>query len=194
MVDATSVSTPKANEHLVLYEIEVAALTLSLGGGRVFDATSLLHNGRASYLLFEKLVGRLAGLEDGSQGGDSDLRDGGLGVEVKAYHDPGLFPAARHERFHTAASSTFGPNNRGPEVTRLVRAGNYRAALQICRETGYDKNAAYVYTNTAEYDVSVPLRYIIVPTTAVLDLLDDRDPRLISRTEVLGLATRTERL
>lgn len=173
----------------VLYEVRLKGLVLTLDGGDSFDATHLLGNGRANYILFENFVAQCAGLRPNSQGGASDLVDSsGKGYEVKSYRDPALHPDPRHDLFHTAASSTFGPNNHGPTINRLLREGKYEEALQICMDSGYSKNAFYIYLNTAQYKVEVPLRYMIVPTSDVLRLISSRDPRQISRTALLDLA------
>lgn len=178
-----------AREPWILYELPLSALLLQTAEGDALDFTGALSNGRANYILFQALVGRCTGLAVGTEGAGSDLAEG---HEVKAYPDPALFPDPRHDLFHTAASATFGPNNRGKEVNALVARGDYAAALEICRVTGYDKNAAYIYTNTARYSPQVPFRYLIVPTADVLSLLDPRDPRLISRASLLERVTRTE--
>jgi hypothetical protein len=117
---------------------------------------------------------------------------GESGIEVKAYPDVVLHPNTKQDWFHTAASSTFGPNNHGPRVSALLKAGDYNGALQLCRETGYDKNDLYLFTNTSKYKPSVPLRFIAVPKATVLDLLSKTDPRLISRRDVLALATKVQ--
>lgn len=180
-----------ARRSWVLYELHLSALLLQTSEGQALDFTGALSNGRANYILFQSLAGRCTGLAVGTEGAGSDLAEG---HEVKAYPDPTLFPGSRHDLFHTAASSTFGPNNRGKEVNALVARGDYAAALEICRITGYDKNEAYIYTNTARFSPQVPFRYLIVPTADVLTLLDPRDPRLISRAALLSRVTETERL
>lgn len=173
----------------VLYEVPVQALTLTFGGGRHLDVTAALSNGRSSYVVFQALVAHLVGLVAGTEGAGSDLRTAsGAGLEVKAYRDPELWPQPGHDRFHTAASSTFGPNNHGPTVRRLLEQGDYGAALTLCRRTGYDHNDIYVYTNTGSWDQRVPLRFLLVPTRTVLRMLDRADPRLIDRRALLAAA------
>lgn len=173
----------------MLYEVKLKGLVLEIDRGRKFDATHLLANGRANYILFENFVAQCAGLSPNSQGGASDLCDSrGRGYEVKSYKDPESFPGVRNEKFHTAASSTFGPNNHGPTINRLLHSGNYSKALEICRESGFDKNDFYIYVNSAQYNISIPLRYMILPTSKVLALLSKDDPRLISRSDILALS------
>jgi hypothetical protein len=177
------------NEPHILYEVKLKGLVLEIDHGAKFDATHLLANGRANYILFENFIAQCAGLSPNSQGGASDLCDDlGRGYEVKSYRDPESFPGTRNDMFHTAASSTFGPNNHGPTIKRLLQSGNYAEALEICRESGFDKNDFYIYVNSAQYDVSIPLRYMILPTSEVLSLLSSDDPRLISRAEILARA------
>lgn len=178
----------------VLYELPLDRLELTLSGGVKLDVTYLLSSGRANYLLFQDLVGRCTGWASGSEGGDSDLSiPGGKGAEVKAYYDPTSYPdtTAKYAAIHTAASSTFGPNNNGPKVKALLKAGDYAAALDLCTTTGYTKNAYYVYTNTRGYRAGEPLKYLVVPTTTVLANLSKNDPRTIDRTALMSLIRRT---
>jgi len=69
-----------------------------------------------------------------------------------------------------------------------LEGGKYEKARKLCECTGYSKNNFYIYTNTGQYDPSVPFKYIIVPRELVLKHLSKSDPRLISRSEVLALA------
>jgi len=180
-------------ETYVLYEASIRRLVLETLDGENYDATHLLDNGRANYILFENFIADRLELRPNSQGGASDLvNDLGEGYEVKSFRDIEAFPREKDDFFHTAASSTFSANNKGPIVKGLLDAGDYEAALSLCRETGYDKNACYVYVNSAQFSIEVPLRFIIIPTTDVLRLLSKEDPRKISRREVLGLANRVE--
>jgi hypothetical protein len=180
-------------EPYVLYEVRLKGLVLEIDRGAKFDASHLLANGRANYILFENFIAECAGLIPNSQGGASDLcDDSGSGYEVKSFKDVEKFPDRRNDRFHTAASSTFGPNNHGPAIKRLLQEGKYPEALRICRESGFDKNEFYVYVNSAQYDVSIPLRYVILPTLDVLSMISKEDPRLISRSDILAKVKRTE--
>lgn len=175
-------------EPFTLYEMGIKSLTLEFSNGTTSDVTTTLRNGRASYILFQNLVAKLTGLVDGNEGGSSDLLDKSAdGFEVKSYKDPDLHPKAKDDIFHTAASSTFGPNNLGPVVKGLLEGGDYEGALTVCRATGYDKNAYYIFTNTGGYEPSVPFRYFIVPTSTVLATISRTDPRKISRRDLLRL-------
>lgn len=178
-----------------LYELDIESLTLNLSSGPSLDVTATLSNGRASYILFQHLVSRLSGLRENSEGNSSDLVDDeGRGYEVKSYADPQLWPKPGVDLFHTAASSTFGPNNHGPRIRDLLKAGDYDQALQICRLSGYDKNAFYIYTNTSGYAATIPFRYFVIPTETVLQTLSTADPRRISRRALLAMCTSTVRV
>ena len=113
---------------------------------------------------------------------------------MKSYRDPELWPTRASDQFHTSASSTFGPNNHGPRIKRLLDAGDYAQALEICRLSGFDKNDFYIYTNTSGYAASIPFRYFVIPTETVLATLSRTDPRRISRTALLAMCTSTVRL
>ncbi|MCW2633646.1 MAG: hypothetical protein JWQ99_13 [Blastococcus sp.] len=178
-----------------LYELDIDSLTLNLSTGPSLDVTATLSNGRASYILFQHLVSRLSGLRENSEGGSSDLIDHeGRGYEVKSYRDPELWPKPAADWFHTGASSTFGPNNHGPRIKKLLDAGDYAQALEICKLSGFDKNAFYIYTNTSGYDASIPFRYFVIPTETVLATVSKSDPRRISRRALLAMLTDTVRL
>jgi hypothetical protein len=173
-----------------LYRLQLEGLQLMLPGGIGLDVSALLSNGRANYTIFQALAGRCAGLSQHSEGGDSDLasRDG-VRYEVKAFADAGLHPRerAKHATVHTAASSTFGPNNHGPRIKKLLDAGKWDEAFEICWETGYAKNEFYLYTNTRDYSVAAPFSYVIIPRDEVVANLSKTDPRVISRATLLGL-------
>jgi hypothetical protein len=183
----------RAVEPFVLYEGAIQGLTLNAFGASI-PVSDILTNGRANYVLFQKLVGLCAGLDAHSEGGDSDLSGDGAMYEVKAYPDHELHPGSRFDLFHTAASSTFEANNRGPVIKQLLADQKYAEALKICVDTGYGKNDFYVYTNTSKFNTSTPFRFVILPTETVLTLLSTTDPRLLSRTAVLAACTRTETL
>jgi len=177
----------------VLYEGSLEKLTLRAFESDI-DVTDTLSNGRSSYILFQKLVSIVVGLDANSEGGDSDLA-GSLGkYEVKAFHDVELHPAPKYDLFHTSASSTFPPNNRGPQIKSLLADGHYSGALDICKQTGYDKNDFYIYTNTSDFVSTVPFRFLILPTKKVLQLLSSDDPRLISRKAILSQCTEVRRI
>ena len=173
----------------VLYEVSVRSLELHVGSESL-DITSLLENGRASYVIFQHVVAHLLGLHPGGEGAGPDLIDiTGQGYEQKAYADVELHPNEPDE-FHTAASSTFRANNQGPRIKELLSDGNYAGALALCKAT-YDKSDYYIYTNTSHYRSAVPLRFVILPTADVLTLLSKTDPRLIDRRKILARVTDT---
>ena len=181
----------------VLYSLHVSQLSLHLGSGTSIDFTDILSNGRSNYILFQRLTAICAGMTPGSEGGDSDLISRhGQHVEVKAYTDHQAYPhnTVANTRIHTAASSTFGPNNKGPIIKNLLTQGRYQDALTICQQSGFDKNDFYVYTNTRNYTPTVPFRYLILPTTTVLTILSKEDPRTIHRSDLLAQVTRTQHI
>jgi hypothetical protein len=179
-----------------LYEVEIESLQLNFVDSAPLDVTETLENGRSSYVLFQLLVSRFAGLLSGGEGAGSDLVGAdGLRYEVKSYRDPELHPEGRYDWFHTAASSTFGPNKLGPEIGKLLKDGNYSDALKICKTTGYDHNDFYIYTNTGGYRPEIPFRYMVIPKAQVLSVLSPEDPREVSRRVMLDSCDgRTERL
>jgi hypothetical protein len=173
------------NTPFTLYSLDIAGLSLNLGSGGSISMPEALKNGRANYIIFEELVRNLTGLKKAK--GSDHVDTNGKTYEQKSFVDEALDPMG--DIFRTSSSSTFGANNKGPEVKRLLEMDDYRAALKLCKVTGYNKNDYYIYTNTGQYEVSVPFKYIIVPTSSVLRLLSQTDPRLISRSEILYLAT-----
>jgi len=178
---------PRAKPN-ILYRIDLKGLCLRLGNGRELDASSALSNGRCSYLIFEELVGKLAGLEPGTQGSGSDLKDeDGNGYEMKAYMDPIIYPR-KGEEFHTSASCTFPPNRHGKKIRKMLSDGRYSQVLKLCKETGYSKNEFYIYTNTSRFTLELPLKFLILPTSRVLTLISKTDPRKICRQDVLDAA------
>lgn len=170
-------------ERFVLYETGIKGLALELDNEVSIPMNEALQNGRANYVLFQSLAARCTGLSQGSEGASSDLSEG---HEVKAYSDHELHPENKFDLFQTSASSTFGANNNGPKINRMIKEGDYNSALKICVETGYQKNVAYIYTNTRAYVPTVPFRYMIIPTEDVLKLLSKEDPRKISRSALLA--------
>lgn len=185
-----SEAKPSNNAPFVLYEIELKSLKWEFANGSELDVSRLLSNGRANYILVEDLISTFSGIGANSQGGKSDLRDvAGYNYEVKSYQDVVAHPAPEKDLFHTASSSTFSANNHGPAVNQMLKEGKYSEALQLCKEKGYDKNDFYVYVNSAQYQISIALSYVIVPKSDVLRLLSKSDPRLISRRDVLDLVT-----
>jgi len=175
----------------VLYEVEIDRLVLVLTDGREFSFPETLSNGRSSYVLFESLVRELTGLE--KTRGSDHIDSEGRTYEQKAYLDLELFPRGA-DLFQCSASSTFGANNRGPIIKRLLEAGDYASALEICMETGYSKNDFYIFSNTRDFRPDVPFRFVVLQAEQVIALLDKSDPRMISRQAVLDTVSRTVKL
>ena len=175
-----------------LYEVAIESLKLTLKNGKQYEFPETLANGRANYVLFEELVRALTGLSK-TAGSDHSGPDG-TKFEQKAYKDPELYPSENHDYFQTSASSTFGANNDGPRIKRLLDTNDYESALKICRVTGYDHNDFYIYTNTRGFKANIPLRYFVVPTIDVIKNLNPEDPRQISRSVLLAKIKKTVKL
>jgi len=167
-----------------MYEAGVESLTLRLADGNEYQFPEMLSNGRANYILFEELVRNLTGLSKTKQ--SDHIADDGTTYEQKAYSDQSLYPTDKSDLFQTSASSTFGANNNGPIIKRLLENGQYQEALEICKATGYSKNDFYIYTNTKNYKIESLFRYFVLPTKRILELIDSDDPRLISRSVLLA--------
>lgn len=180
---ATGVVEPKLH---TLYEMKIGGLTLTLGD-KEWDASAMLSNGRASYILFENLVRERFGLLKAKGSDHQDAK--GRMYEQKSYVDASL---SSTDLFHTAASSTFGANNNGPKIKALLAKGDYDEALALVKTTGFSKNDFYIYTNTGGFDGSSPLRVLFVTQADVLALIDKTDPRLISRSALLRLSKETQ--
>jgi hypothetical protein len=143
----------------VLYEVGIVKQVLVLRNGEEKNYPEVLANGRANYITFEWLIRDLVGLEK-TTGSDSKNSEG-LMYEQKAYKDPELHPTDP-DLFRVSSSSTFGANNLGPMVNKLVTDGKYAEAFEIVNETGYSKNDFYILTNTGGFNPSIPLRFVIL--------------------------------
>lgn len=173
------------NKTHILYEIGITRLVLQLSNGTDLAMDKALANGRANYVIFEELIRHFTGLLETT---GSDHKDsGGKTYEQKSFPDAELHPKSP-DLFRMSSSSTFGANNHGPKVKAFLDSGDYEAALELCKTTGYNKNDFYIFTNTGGFKPDSTLRYIILPKTEVIEHLDSEDPRLISRSTVLGLA------
>jgi hypothetical protein len=174
-------------EPFVLYNVSIASLKLTLKSGKEYEFPEALANGRANYILFEELIRAITGLRKTTQSDHTGAK--GERYEQKAYFDQHKYASISYDEFQTSASSTFGANNFGPTIKRHLENSEYQKALEICHQTGYDKNDYYIYTNTRGYSLDIPLRYLVVPKPTVVSILNKRDPRLISRSRVLDLVT-----
>ena len=173
------------NTPFVLYRLEISRLSLDLNSGSSISMPEALKNGRANYIIFEELVRKLTGLKKAT---GSDHKDSeGRTYEQKSFVDERIDPTG--DMFRTSSSSTFGANNHGPKIKQFLSDGDYPSALNLCMETGYNKNDFYIYTNTGQYEVSVPFKYLVIPKNSVISLLSKTDPRMISRKEILELST-----
>ena len=172
------------NNLYTMYEIKVDRLALILGDGSEKSFPEALANGRANYVLFEALVRSFSGLLKTTGSDHKDSKD--LTYEQKAYEDPEAYPKSK-DIFRCSSSSTFGAHNHGPKVKKFLEFGDYAAALQLCKETGDNKNDFYVFTNSGNFVATVPFRYFIIPKDDVVANLDSEDPRLISRSKLLSM-------
>lgn len=167
----------------VLYEVGIEKQVLILRDGSERNYPETLANGRANYIVFEWLIRDLAELTKTT---GSDSKDAhGRTYEQKAYKDPELYPNDS-DLFRVSSSSTFGANNYGPTVNRLVRERKYDEAFAIVDETGYSKNDFYILTNTGGYNPTIPLRFVILEKDLLVANLDKVDPRLISKNVILN--------
>lgn len=167
-----------------MYEVGIKSLILTLNNGTQYEFPDTLANGRANYILFEELIRKITGLKKTSV--SDHIASDGTKYEQKAFNDIVLYPNEKHDLFQTSASSTFGANNNGPRIKRLLETNDYESALKICRVTGYDHNDFYIYTNTKGFKPTVPLKFFIVPTIDVISNLNPSDPRKISRKVMLA--------
>lgn len=173
------------NQTHTIYEIGVDRLSLFLSDGSEHSFDSALSNGRANYVIFEELIRIFSGL---AKANGSDHKDSeGNTYEQKSYKDESLYPNSE-DLFRCSSSSTFAANNHGPRVKALLAAGDYEAALEVCKRTGYDKNDFYIFTNTGGFKPKSTLRYFIIPTGELLANLDSKDPRMVSRSTLISLA------
>ena len=171
-------------ETYTLYEMELDRLVLNTKSGREFVFPEALSNGRANYIIFESLIRNITGLVKTS---GSDHKDElGKKYEQKSYEDPDLYPKSE-DLFRCSSSSTFSANNHGPKVDAYIEKGEYEKALELCKSTGYNKNDFYIFTNTGRYAPSVPFRFFIVEKKVLLENLDLKDPRLVSKTVLFNM-------
>ena len=179
------------NKTHTLYEVGIDRLALILDDGTEKVFPEALSNGRANYILFEYLVRDLAGIKK-TTGSDHKNSEGNK-FEQKAFPDFDLYPNA-DDLFRISASSTFGANNNGPKIKKLLEENDYAGALEICMTTGYGKNDFYILTNTSNFKPHVPFRYIILPTAELIAHLDKADPRMVSRSWVLNQVKQTVKI
>ena len=175
----------KVNYKFVIKELKEASLDQSSIHARCLK--KMFGNGRASYVYYEEILREIFQM---GQGIGSDHRTSRGVIEQKSYEDPAN--RKKDYEFYTGASCTFPANNYGKTVGQALRDGNYSQALQIVKETGFNKNDFYVYTNTGKMVLGRSLSAIFLKTSDVLSLISHTDPRKISRQSVLDSAL-TER-
>ena len=169
-----------------MYEIEISALQLVFGNGETADYPEALTNGRVNYVIFENLVRDLSGLKKTT--GIDHLDESGARYEQKAYKDPDLHPSDA-DAFRFSPSNTFGANNNGPKVKRLLSENRYDDALSFLRtvKNGYDSIDFFVFTNSGGYSPEIPFRFFIIEKEIVLDNLDQNDPRYVSKQSLFNI-------
>lgn len=172
------------NKTHTLYEIGIDRLSLHFSDGTQKSLPEALSNGRANYIIFEELIRHYAGLQKAKGSDHQDVL--GRKYEQKSFKDVLLHPKSE-DLFRCSASSTFAANNNGPRVKKLLESGDYAAALDLCKKTGYNKNDFYIFTNTGGFKENSVLKYLILPTEELLRHLDSKDPRMVSRATLLGL-------
>lgn len=183
-----SILSSQTNSYLesyILYEVEIESLRLTLKSGKNYEFPETLSNGRANYVLFEELIRKITGLRK-TERSDHTSKNNET-YEQKAYYDTELYPESKYDLFQTSASSTFGANNNGPKIKKFLETNKYEEALALCRQTGYDHNDFYIYTNTRDFNPKIPMRFFIVPTRDVIANLSKDDPRLISRSKIMSM-------
>jgi hypothetical protein len=172
------------NSLFTMYEINVDRLALVLADGSEKVFPEALASGRANYMLFEALVREFAGLEKTTGSDHKDAQ--GKTYEQKAYEDPDLYPNSK-DLFRCSSSSTFGANNDGPKVKKLLENNDYEGALELCKAKGYNKNNFYIFTNSGSFRTEIPFRYFIIPKETVVSELDSEDPRMISKSKLFSM-------
>jgi hypothetical protein len=168
------------------YELDLESLDLKLKTGDPLSMTEALASGRANYIIFENLVRKITGLDEGK--GCDHQDENGRRYEQKAFSDVDLYPSSK-DTFQVSPSSTFPANNNGPEIQRLLDAGKYLDALEVCKtvKNGYNSNDFYVLTNTANFRPTVPFRYFIVESKELLRHLSKADPREVSKESLFAV-------
>ena len=174
----------------VLYSCPIDSLTINLGGHEV-NVTDTLKSGRTNYELFQYIICWFFSLKGGV---GVDLVDpSGNKYEIKSFLDHDVHPrnGKKEDLVHTAASKAFGPNNSGPIIKEMVRNNEYEKALSLCRELSYDKVDYFIYTNTRQFNPSQPFKFMAIDKDDVMNMLDPKDPRCISRRSLLASCTET---
>lgn len=166
----------------VLYEIPIRSLELTFGTKKRLDLLSTLSNGRGSYLVFEALIRELTGLVQGKK---ADHANGqGKLFEQKSFVDLDNKPR-NQGKIHTGASALFANNSGARAYKELLKNHDYVEAMKTCKKLGYASNSFYIYTNTGEYNVKVPFRFITVESKWVIDNVERDNPAILMRKKLL---------
>jgi hypothetical protein len=179
--------TPNVRERnlvpFIIYEIKIKGLYLHWARKKQ-SFPEALRNGRANYPIFEELIREVTGLQKATTF-DHQSSKGEI-YEQKSYLEPVMYPK-KGKLFHISRSKTFGANNEGPTYKKLLDAGNYKAAKEKLMPD-YKKINYFIFTNTGEYEPNTPFRFVVMPRKDVLSILDKKDPRRISRLDMLNLS------
>ncbi len=173
----------------VLYEIKVKTLDLSFGSNKKLNVLSTLSNGRGSYLIFESLIRNITGLKQGKKA--DHVNGKGELFEQKSFVD--LENKPRNQgKIHTGASALFANHSGARAYKKLLKNHNYFEAMETCKKLGYASNSFYIYTNTGEFNVKVPFRFITVESKWVIDNVEMDNPAILMRKKLLdSIASKT---
>ena len=173
----------------VLYEIPIKSLELTYGTKKRMDLLSTLSNGRGSYLVFEALIRELTGLVQGKKADHVNAK--GKLFEQKSFVDLENKPRSQG-KIHTGASALFANNSGARAYKELLKNHDYLEAMETCKKLGYASNAFYIYTNTGEFNVKVPFRFITVESKWVIDNVEMDNPAILMRKKLLdSIASKT---
>ena len=167
----------------VLYEIPIKSLELTFGTKKKMDLLSTLSNGRGSYLVFEALIRELTGLVQGKKADHADVN--GRLYEQKSYVDLDNKPR-NQGKIHTGASGLFANNSGAKAYKELLKNQDYVEAMRTCKNLGYASNSFYIYTNTGEYNISVPFRFMTVESKWVIKNVEKENPAILKREKLLN--------
>jgi hypothetical protein len=182
-----SPSNPLVLKEGTLYELGLKRLNLITNSGKIFSFPEALKNGRSSYVIFENLIRELTGFEKVKHFDHIDQK--GKVYEQKSYKDPQIHQKSSPE-FQCSSSNTFGANNYGPKIKRLLNKGDYPGALKLCKDLSYNEIDYFIFTNTSQWSPQIPLRFFAVSKTNVLKSLSKTDPRLVCRDRLMATVRR----
>ena len=89
-------------------------------------------------------------------------------------------------KIHTGASGLFANNSGAKAYKELLKNQDYVEAMRTCKNLGYASNSFYIYTNTGEYNISVPFRFITVESKWVIKNVEKENPAILKREKLLN--------